>query len=251
MDLLLRDRTAVVTGASQGIGKATAMGLAMQGVRVALVARRRPLLEEIADGITAAGGPAPFIIEADLYQETAVEHIVRSTQSAFGHIDILVNAGGGSRPLDFDAGPDLWLEGMTLNFFRLRELTQTVVPGMREQRWGRVVNITGTSEPKILNAAFSAKAAVHVWAKGLSRLVAADNVTVNCLQPGRIRSEQMKLRYPTVESELEFARHEIPAGRFGEAEELANLAVFLCSARAAYITGTVIPVDGGMSRYAF
>jgi len=251
MDLQLRDRTAIVTGASQGIGKATAVGLAAQGVRVALVARRRPLLEDIAAGIAAAGGPAPHIVEADLYHDTAVGHIVQSARTAFGHIDIVVNAGGGSRPLDFDAGPDLWLEGMTLNFFRLRELTQALIPGMRERQWGRVVNITGTSEPRILNAAFSAKAAVHVWAKGLSRLVAADNITVNCLQPGRIRSEQMKLRYPTVESELEFARHEIPAGRFGEAEELANLAVFLCSPRAAYVTGTVIPVDGGMSRHAF
>ncbi|RZS77182.1 SDR family oxidoreductase [Pigmentiphaga kullae] len=251
MDLQLRDRTAIVTGASQGIGKATAIGLAAQGVRVALVARRRPLLEDIAAGIVAAGGPAPHIIEADLYQETVVERIVQSARTAFGHVDIVVNAGGGSRPLDFDAGPDLWLEGMTLNFFRLRELTQALIPGMRERRWGRVVNITGTSEPKILNAAFSAKAAVHIWAKGLSRLVAADNVTVNCLQPGRIHSEQMTLRYPTIESELEFARHEIPAGRFGEAEELANVAIFLCSPRAAYVTGTVIPVDGGMSRHAF
>ncbi|MBX6318182.1 SDR family oxidoreductase [Pigmentiphaga sp.] len=251
MDLQLRERTAVVTGASQGIGKAIAMGLAMEGVRVALVARRRPLLEALAQDIMAAGGPAPLVVEADLYREDSIELIEQSARAAFGHIDILVNAGGGSRPLDFDAGPDKWMEGMTLNFFRLRELTHAIIPGMRSQKWGRVINITGTSEPKILNAAFSAKAAVHVWAKGLSRLVAADNVTVNCLQPGRIHSEQMKARYPTVESELEFARQEIPAGRFGEAEELANLAVFLCSPRASYVTGTVIPVDGGMSRFAF
>jgi len=124
MDLQLRERTAVVTGASQGIGKAIAIGLAMEGVRVALVARRRPLLEALAQDIMAAGGPAPLVVEADLYREDSIELIEQSVRAAFGHIDILVNAGGGSRPLDFDAGPDKWMEGMTLNFFRLRELTR-------------------------------------------------------------------------------------------------------------------------------
>ncbi|WP_270938603.1 SDR family oxidoreductase, partial [Falsiroseomonas oryzae] len=92
---------------------------------------------------------------------------------------------------------------------------------------------------------------VQTWSKGLSREVAGDGVTINCLQPGRIRSEQMAKRYPTPEAEQEFAEAEIPAKRFGEAAEIADLAVFLASARAAYVTGTVIPVDGGMSRFAF
>jgi 3-oxoacyl-[acyl-carrier protein] reductase len=251
MDFELKARTALVTGASQGIGRAIAVGLARQGVRVALVARRRELLEQVAAGINAEGGPDPVIIEADLYDEDAALRISDKAIAGLGRVDILMNAGGGSRPIDFDATSEQWMEGMVLNFFRIRELTHALVPSMRENKWGRVINITGTSEPKILNAAFSAKAAVHVWAKGLSRLVAADGVTVNCIQPGRIRSEQISKRYPTLESELEFAREEIPAGRFGEPEELANLAIFLGSPLASYITGTVIPVDGGMYRFAF
>jgi 3-oxoacyl-[acyl-carrier protein] reductase len=168
-----------------------------------------------------------------------------------GHVDILMNAAGQSRPLPFDASKDQWEEGMVLNFFRIRELTHAIVPSMREQKWGRVVTFTGTSEPRMLNAAFTAKAAVHVWSKGLSREVAADGITINCLQPGRIRSEQIKRRYPTLESELEYSRAEIPVGRFGEPEEIAAVAIFLASPLASYVTGTVIPVDGGSSRFAF
>lgn len=122
---------------------------------------------------------------------------------------------------------------------------------MKTHGYGRIVNLTGTSEPKALNAAFTAKAAVHVWAKGLSREIAVHGITINCLQPGRIRSEQIDRRYPTEEDRRRFAAAEIPMERFGEPEELSDLAIFLASARASYITGTVIPVDGGMSRFAF
>jgi 3-oxoacyl-[acyl-carrier protein] reductase len=162
-----------------------------------------------------------------------------------------MNAAGASRPLSFDAGKEEWEEGMVLNFFRIRELTHAVVPGMRKRGWGRIITFTGTSEPRMLNAAFTAKAAVHGWSKGLSREVAAQGITVNCLQPGRIRSEQISRRYPTAESEREYAQAEIPMGRFGEPEEIAALALFLASPLASYVTGTVIPVDGGSSRFAF
>ena len=140
---------------------------------------------------------------------------------------------------------------MVLNFFRVRELTHALVPGMRDQGWGRIVTFTGTSEPRMLNAAYTAKAAVHVWSKSLSSEIAPYGVTINCLQPGRIHSEQMKRRYPTEECEREYARAEIPIGRFGEPEEIAAVAIFLASPLASYVTGTVIPVDGGSSRFAF
>jgi 3-oxoacyl-[acyl-carrier protein] reductase len=151
----------------------------------------------------------------------------------------------------FEATREQWHEGMVLNFFRIRELTHAVVPGMREHKWGRIVTFTGTSEPRMLNAAFTAKAAVHVWSKGLSREVAPYGITMNCLQPGRIHSEQIAKRYPTAESEREYAQAEIPVGRFGEPEEIAAVALFLASPLASYVTGTVIPVDGGSSRFAF
>lgn len=251
MDLQLAGRTALVTGASRGLGRAIARGLAAEGARIAIVARRLPLLEELAGELRAQGAAAPLLVEADLYDEDAPRRIAATALAALGRVDILVNAAGGSRPLDFDASPAVWNEGMTLNFWRLRELTHALVPAMKANGYGRVINLTGTSEPKIINAAFAAKAAVHVWSKGLSREVAPFNVTINCIQPGKLRSEQIDKRWPTEESRRAFAMAEIPMQRFGEPEELANLAVFLASPRASYITGTVIPVDGGSSHFAF
>jgi 3-oxoacyl-[acyl-carrier protein] reductase len=251
MELDFTGRTALVTGASQGIGRTTARMLALAGVNVVAVARRVALVEEMAAEMERSGRGKIIPLAADFYDEDAPEHVASEALRQLGHVDILMNAAGQSRPLTFDAGKDQWEEGMVLNFFRIRELTHAVVPGMRQQKWGRIVTFTGTSEPRMLNAAFTAKAAVHVWSKGLSREVAADGITVNCLQPGRIRSEQIKKRYPTLESELEYSRAEIPVGRFGEPEEIAALAIFLASPLASYVTGTVIPVDGGSSRFAF
>lgn len=251
MDMQLEGRTALVTGASQGIGKAIARLLAKEGVRVAMAARRVALLEAYAETLVKEGCAKPEIIEADLYPPNASEALAEKAIRALGHVDILINSAGGSRPIPFDASKEVWEEGMTLNFWRLRELTHALVPGMKERQFGRIVNMTGTSEPKIINAAFAAKAAVHVWSKGLSRDIAPYGITINSLQPGRIHSEQMSKRYPTKEAEQEFAQAEIPAGRFGTAEEIGAVAVFLCSPMAAYVTGTVIPVDGGMSRFAF
>jgi 3-oxoacyl-[acyl-carrier protein] reductase len=251
MQLDFAGRTALVTGASQGIGRTTARMLALTGVNVVAVARRVALVEELATEVKDGGRGKIIPLAADFYQEDTPERVASEALRLLGHVDILMNAAGQSRPVPFDAGKEQWEEGMVLNFFRIRELTHAVVPGMRQQKWGRIVTFTGTSEPRMLNAAFTAKAAVHVWSKGLSREVAADGVTVNCLQPGRIRSEQIKRRYPTLESELEYSRAEIPVGRFGEPEEIAALAIFLASPLASYVTGTVIPVDGGSSRFAF
>jgi len=246
-------KTALVTGASQGIGRTTARLLALEGVQVIGVARRTALIETLNQEIASLHPQAPKIIPlgADFSIHGESERVAAQALDLIGRVDILMNAAGGSRPIDFDATSEQWLEGMTLNFFRIRELTHALVPSMKKNQWGRIITFTGTSEPRMLNAAFTAKAAVHVWAKALSREVAPFGVTVNSLQPGRIRTEQIQKRYPTLESELEYSKQEIPVGRFGEPEEIAAVAMFLASPLASYVTGTVIPVDGGSSRFAF
>ncbi|MGE5201563.1 MAG: SDR family NAD(P)-dependent oxidoreductase [Acidobacteriota bacterium] len=250
MDLQLEGRTALVTGASMGIGRAIARLLAREGVRLAVVARREPLLRELAAEIARDQDPAPTLIVQDIMAQDAAERIRDRALDALGHVEILVNCAGGSRPLPLDAGEERWQEAITLNFTRVRQLTHAILPGMMERKWGRIVNITGKSEPEHVNAAFSAKAAVHAWAKGLSRDVGRLGITVNSIAPGRIMSEQIRRNYPPEERER-FSRTEIPAGRYGEPEELAVMAVFLCSPLAGYVSGTVIPVDGGLRRYQF
>lgn len=251
MDLGLIGKTALVTGASRGIGRAIALGLAREGAQVAVAARRRVLLDELATEIELAGGKLPVVIESDLDNPETPGRLAAAATQRLGRVDILINAAGGSRPMPFESSVEKWDEGMTVNFFRLRELSHAVIPGMRERGFGRIVNITGTSEPRGINAANSAKAAVHAWAKGISREMAKHGITINSIQPGRIVSEQILRMHPTEDDRKRFAEDNIPAGRFGEPQELAVLAIFLCSPLAGYITGTVIPVDGGMSHFAF
>jgi 3-oxoacyl-[acyl-carrier protein] reductase len=251
MDLQLEGKTALVTGASMGIGRAIARGLAAEGVALCIAARRRNLLEALREDIVNAGAPAPHIVEVDVLTEGAPQRLAEAAGSALGHIDILVNSAGGSRPaIPIDAPEEEWSLAMTLNFVRVRQLTHAVLPGMIERRWGRIINISGKSEPDALIAATPAKAAVHAWSKGLSREVGKHGITVNCIPPGRIMSEQIRRKYSEEFRAAQSAR-EIPVGRYGEPEELACLAVFLASPIAGYITGAVLPVDGGLRRYAF
>jgi 3-oxoacyl-[acyl-carrier protein] reductase len=250
MDLQLRDRTAVVTGASMGIGRAIAKALAIEGVRVAAVARRVELMEAMAEEAVAAGGVRPVLLRLDLMAEDAAESLRDIACAELGHVDILVNNAGGSRTLPVDAAEERWVEAMTLNFTRPRQLAHALLPKMIERRWGRIINVTGKSEPEHLNAAFSAKAALHAWAKGLSREIGKYGITVNSIPPGRIMSEQIRRNYPE-DFRKTFAETEIPVGYWGEPEDLAVLAVFLASPLARYITGAVIPVDGGLRRYQF
>ena len=137
-----------------------------------------------------------------------------------------------------------------LNFTRVGQLTEAVIPDMMARRSGRVINLSGKSEPDRMNIAYAAKAAIHGWAKALSREVGRYQITVNSIAPGKIVSEQILRNYaPDVRAKL--AREEIPLGEFGQPEDVANLVVFLASPLARYMTGTVIPVDGGLRRYAF
>lgn len=250
MDLQIAGRCGLVTGASAGIGRGIALALGREGVRLAIAGRRRDKLDEVAALIADAGGPAPTVIVQDFMDEDAAARIAAQALDALGRVEILINNAGGSRPFGAGADEAQWHEAMTLNFTRHRQLTDRLLPGMRAGRWGRIVNITGKSEPDNVNGAFCAKAAVHSWAKGLSREVGKDGITVNCIPPGRIHSEQIFRNY-TPEYRQWQCDNEIPMGRYGEPEDLANLVTFLASPLASYITGTVIPVDGGLRKYQF
>ena len=250
MDLKLRDKTALVTGASTGIGRRIARQLAAEGVKLAIAARRRALLEEVAGEIVAEGGHAPVIIEQDALADDAPAKVASAAVAGLGKVEILVNNAGGSRAFSLETTEAQWQEAMTLNFTRPRQLTHQLLGQMASEGWGRIVNITGKSEPDGINGAFCAKAAIHSWAKGLSREVGRHGITVNCIAPGRIMSEQILRNYSPEYRQWQ-SENEIPVGRYGEPEELASLVVFLSSPVAAYMTGTVIPVDGGLRRYQF
>ncbi|MGH7715045.1 MAG: SDR family NAD(P)-dependent oxidoreductase [Vulcanimicrobiaceae bacterium] len=250
MDLELAGRTALVTGASIGIGRGIALALAAEGVTLTLAARRTQLLHEVADTILASGGTRPHVVVCDIMDDDGVEELAETALERMGHVEILVNCAGGSRPLPIDAPEEKWVEAMTLNFTRQRQLTTALLSQMIDRAWGRIINITGKSEPEGLNAAFAAKAAMHAWAKGLSREVGKFGITVNSIPPGRIMSEQILRNYTPEYREWQ-SQHEIPVGEYGQPGDIANLVCFLASPRARYITGAVIPVDGGLRRYAF
>ena len=251
MDLKLAGKTCLVTGASAGIGVGIARSLAREGVRLAILARRRDPMEALADELAAETGVRPVVIVADLMTHDAPSTVQAAIQSSLGRLEILVNnAGLSSKPQPM-APDDVWNAGFDLKFTTLRRLTNAFLPGMRAQGWGRIINITGIVEPYATSAALTACAAVHAWAKGLSRDLAKEGITINCVPPGRINSEQIRSRlHPDPAVTQRYIEQNIPIGRFGEPEELADLVTFLASPRAGYITGTVIPVDGGMSRFA-
>ena len=246
MDLGLTGKAALVTGASAGIGRGIALALAAEGVRLAVTARRRDRLQALEQ----EAGAKLVVIECDFMQADAPRRIAEAALQGLGAVDILVNNAGGSRAFKLDASEAQWDEALTLNFTRQRQLTHALLGQMIARKWGRIVNITGKSEPEGINGAFAAKAAMHAWAKGLSREVGRHGITVNSIPPGRIMSEQIERNY-TPEHRKWQAEHEIPVGEYGQPADIANLVCFLASARARYITGAVIPVDGGLRRYQF
>lgn len=254
MDLQLEGKRCLVTGASQGIGRATAKMLAAEGCHVVLVGRRLEPLEAAADEIRSAGRGSALVVSQDVTTLDAPAKVRERVESDLGSVDILVNSAGGSRTIPWDAGEDVWVEGMELNFGATRRMTTEFLPGMRKAGFGRVINITGTSEPPWVNVASTAKGAVHAWAKGLSRVVAKDGITVNSIAPapGIVRSEQILNKLFSSEQERDaYIAQNVPVGFMGEAEDLGFIAVCLASPLARFVTGDIIHADGGARRFAF
>lgn len=250
-DLELNGKIALVTGASAGIGRETAITLASEGATLILVGRDKGRLRQVSEEIVKDRGHEPLVMSIDLTEKTAPEIIYKEVMDRYHHIDIIVNCAGGSRPIPVDAPNEAWDEAFAVNFDQVRKLTGIFLPEMIKQKWGRIINVTGTLEPKGLNAANSAKAAVHAWAKGLSIEVSRYGITINSISPGRIMSDQVRRLYPTEKDRQKFIDAYIPAGYFGEPRDLAYLITFLASQKARYITGEIIHVDGGLRKSAF
>lgn len=250
MDPGLGGTRAIVTGAGSGIGRAVAITLAEGGAHVLLVARRVHTLEAVADQITESTGRRPALLSCDLGLPGAASVVGRAAREELGSVDVLVNNAGQADPVDGVLDEAAWRRSFELNFHSKRRLAEEFRPELEASGRGRVVNVVGLIEPVGVTAAQAAIAACRLWSKAFSREVAASGVTVNCVAPGRIDSEQVRRHFPTPESREEYAAQNIPSRRFGEPEEAAALITFLCSAGASYVTGETIGVDGGLRRHA-
>lgn len=250
MDLGIRGRVALVTGASSGIGKAVALALAAEGVTLAVVARREAELQAVADAATVAGATDARAFVANLDDPASVAQLVQRVHDAYGDVDILVANSGGPKPgtftqmslADWDAGYQSVLRNML-------ELINGVVPGMTARGWGRIVALTSSSvkEPipgMVLSNAF--RTALVAALKSLSIEVGRHGITVNAIATGRILTDRLRKLYGSEENIERAAQADIPLGRVATPEEFAPMVAFLCGEPARYITGQTIAVDGGM-----
>lgn len=247
MDFGLAGKTALVTGASKGIGFAVAAGLAAEGARVALAARDERALERAVERLRLAGGEA-FGVAADVSEARAVDDLLAQVRARYGDPEVLVvNAGGPPAGLPSELDEAAWARGYDLTLMSYVRLARAALGPMRAAGWGRIVGITSLSVKQpipnlTLSNAF--RAAVTAFAKTLSQEVAAEGVTVNNVAPGYTATERLEELF-TDEAARERLVRSIPARRFGTPEEIAAAVVFLASAQAAYLTGQTLVVDGG------
>ncbi len=256
MDLGLQGRTAFVAASSQGLGRAIAEALAAEGVRLALCARS-DRIERVANEIAATYQVETMGVVADVSVLADVSRAVEMAAEAFDAIDILVTNAGGPPPGPFESHTtEAWQHAVDLNLMSVVNLCRAVVPGMKERRWGRILNVTSIAVKQPVDGLIlsnSVRAAVTGFARTLANEVAPFNITVNNLLPGYTRTERLvqlaenasTTKGIRVEEAYAAWERQIPMGRVGEPEEFAALAAFLASERAGYITAQNIAVDGG------
>jgi 3-oxoacyl-[acyl-carrier protein] reductase len=257
MDLGLKGKVAVVAGSSAGLGRAIAEMLAAEGARVVINSRSSERLATVKDAIVESTGAEVEAVACDLTEPGGAQRLIEAAVQAFGQVDILVtNTGGPPAGMFEDHTEEVWRHAIAQNFESVVNLVRAALPGMKERRWGRIVNVTSISvkQPVVgLILSNAIRAGVTGFAKTISNEVGPYNVTVNNVLPGYTRTERLihlaesiaERDGTTIEGAYEGWASEIPMDRLGEPEELAAAAVFLCSGQASYITGQSLAVDGG------
>jgi 3-oxoacyl-[acyl-carrier protein] reductase len=263
VDLGLAGKVAFVAAASRGLGKACALGFAREGARVAICSRGKEAVEVAAQEIIRETGVDVLALEGDVRQREVCEWLIQQTVERFGRLDVLVNNAGGP-PTGSAIGmtDEQWQAAFETNLMSAVHLSQAAVPHMKQAGAGRIINITSSGVRSVLPGLVlsnTIRAGVVNFAKTLAVEVAPDNITVNTIAPGRIATDRtLELDSITASSlgiNVEEARKRqeanIPMGRYGTPEELANVVVFLGSGRASFVSGQTILVDGAATRAIF
>jgi NAD(P)-dependent dehydrogenase (short-subunit alcohol dehydrogenase family) len=252
-------RVALITGSSRGLGRAMALEFAASGAHVCIVARREDVLDQTREEVEAAGQGKVCACAADVGKADEIQRLIATAEKALGPVDILVNNAGASRRMPFEEITDaLWTEDLELKLFAAIRTARLVFPGMKQRRWGRIINVlnTGAKAPPAGGAPTAvSRAAGMALTKVLAGEGASHNVLVNSMLVGRIESDQWHNRWQDGDQSQSYEEYladmasdlKLPMGRLGTAEEFANLACFLCSDAGSYINGCAINVDGGMS----
>lgn len=260
MDLGLRGKVALVAASSRGLGRAVAEELAREGANLVLCARGAAALHDTADAIRTETGVRVIDITTDLSDPSAIETLAKAAMDGYGRVDVLVTNGGGPPAGPFEShAPEAWDEAVRQTLDSVVNLTRAVLPGMKQRRWGRIINVTSIAvKQPVDNLILSntVRAAVTGFARTLANEVATFGITVNNVMPGYTRTQRIDdlaagnavLRGITPEEATAVWESEVPMRRLGEPGEFAAMVAFLASERASYTTGASIPVDGGWIR---